>query len=44
MGPGEHLLQLFDMALDELTSMGAIEADWAREQKAAIRKNIKDVG
>ena len=44
LGPGEHLLQLFDMALDELTRMGAIEADYAIEQKAALRKNIKDVG
>ena len=44
MGPGEELVQLFDMAIDELSRMGATQPDYAREQKAALRKNIKDVG
>jgi len=44
LGPGEYLLQLYDTALDELVRMGAMEADYARQEKAALRKNIKDVG
>ena len=44
LGPGEYLLQLFDTALDELPRMDAMQPDYATEQKAALRKNIRDVG
>ena len=44
LGPGEYLRKLFDTALDELTRMGAMQPDFAEKQKAALRKNISDVG
>jgi hypothetical protein len=42
--PGQDLLRLFDRAVDELVTMGAITGDRAESQKAAIRENIKSVG
>jgi hypothetical protein len=39
---GEGLLLVFDTAGDELVRMGAVDADYARRQKAQIRENIED--
>lgn len=44
MGPGEDLLKMFDAAYDELLQMKAVDADYANEQKAALRRNIQGVG
>jgi len=44
LGPGEYLLRLFDTALEELVTMGVMNQDYANEQKAALRKRIKEVG
>jgi hypothetical protein len=44
MGPGKDLLKLFDAAYDELLQMKAVDADYANEQKAALRRNIQGVG
>jgi len=44
MGPGEDLVQLFDMAADELTRMGVLQPDYAEKQKAGLRENIRTVG
>jgi len=44
MGPGEDLVQLFDMAVDELTRMGVLQPDYAEKQKAGLRENIRTVG
>ena len=44
LGPGEGLLGLFDMAVDELVRIGAMDSGKAETEKAAIRKNIEEVG
>lgn len=44
MGPGEDLLNIFDLAMDELVKLGDSDAENAKEQKEAIRKNINNVG
>jgi len=44
MGPGEKLLKIFDSAMDELVKLGVIEVKKVKEEKEAIRKNIKEVG
>ena len=44
LGPGPSLVRLFDTAVDELARIGAVDAEVARTQKAAIRKEIKSVG
>ena len=44
MGPGEDLLKMFDATYDELVHMKAIDPGYANKQKAALRKNMKDVG
>lgn len=44
MGPGENILQLFDMAVDELVGTNTIDEKDAKEQKSTIRENIKSVG
>lgn len=44
MGPGEHFLRIYDAMADELVRMGVLEADFAAEQKAGLRENIKSVG
>jgi len=44
MGPGEDLLKMFDATYDELVHMKAIDSDYANKQKAALIKNMKDVG
>jgi hypothetical protein len=44
MGPGQYLMKLYDTALDELTRLGAMQPDYATEEKAALRKNIRHVG
>jgi len=44
LGPGEDLLRLFDLSIDEVLRMGAIKPDFASEQKAAVRRNLRDVG
>jgi len=43
-GPGEDLLKMFDATYDELVQMKAIDSDYANEQKAALRKNIQEMG
>lgn len=44
LGPGEYLAQLFGVAVDELASMGTVDPDYARDQKAALWKNVGEVG
>ena len=44
VGPGEDLLRLFDAAVDELVGANTIDDKNAKEQKSAIRENIKSVG
>lgn len=44
MEPGNEILNIFDRAVDELTKMGVLGAEKARQQKKAIRENIKNVG
>jgi len=44
MGPGEDLLKIFDAAMDELVRLGDTDAENAKKEKAAIRKNIKAMG
>lgn len=41
---GENLLRLFDFAIDSLVAIDSIDSIHANEQKAALRKNIQDVG
>ena len=41
---GEDLLRVFDGASDEMVAMGAEPAEKAERNKAAIRKNIANVG
>ena len=44
LGPGFDLLKLFDMAIDELVKMKVLKEERAKEEKRAIRENIKNVG
>lgn len=44
MGPGKDLPMMFDATYDELVQMKAIASDYAEQQKAALRENIKGVG
>jgi hypothetical protein len=44
MGIGGELLKIFDAAVDELVLIGAVDKDFAQEQKKGIRENIKTVG
>ena len=44
MGPGNDLLRLFDAAVDELVKIGVLKPEKAKEEKEAIRENIKSVG
>ena len=44
MGPGEDLLKILDLALDELVAMGDISKEEAAEQKEVVRKNIEEMG
>ena len=41
---GTDLLEIYDGALDEVVSMGAYEPEWAERPKAALRRNVADVG
>lgn len=44
MGPGNELLNIFDKVIDELSKMGALEIEKAKQEKEAVRENIKNVG
>lgn len=44
MGPGEDLLQIMDLVLDELIASGDISAEEAAKQKEVVRKNIEEMG
>jgi len=44
MGPGEDLLKIFDAAMDELVRLGDTDAENAKKEKAAVRKNIETMG
>jgi len=44
MGPGEDLLKIFDAAMDELVRLGDTDAENAKKEKAAVRKNIEAMG
>lgn len=44
MGPGEGLVRIFDAAADKLVEFGAADAKFVAEQKAGLRRNIRDVG
>ncbi len=44
MGPGEDLLNIFDLAMDELVRLGDTDDENAKKEKEAIRENIKKVG
>lgn len=41
---GKDLLRIYDKAVDEMVREGASGAEFAAEQKAIIRENIKTVG
>lgn len=41
---GNDLLKLFDGAINNLLEIGIIENDYAKQQKKAVRENIKGVG
>ena len=41
---GEDLLRIFDASVDEMVQCGAVDSDYATEQKAGVRENIKSVG
>lgn len=43
-GPGDGLLRIFDAAADEMCRLGTADADFVARQKAALRRNIADVG
>jgi hypothetical protein len=43
-GPAKDLLRLYDTAIQELVSIGAIDVSKGELEKNAIRKNIKNVG
>jgi len=43
-GLGVGLLELFDIAVDELVKLGVVEEENANIQKQGIRDNIKNVG
>ncbi|MBU0974193.1 hypothetical protein KKD03_00635 [Patescibacteria group bacterium] len=44
VGPGQGLLKIFDLAMDELVELGDTDKKNAETQKKAIRENIKSVG
>ncbi|MDD5007537.1 MAG: hypothetical protein PHU49_01245 [Syntrophorhabdaceae bacterium] len=44
MGPGNDLLKMFDATYDELLLLKAVDADYAKEQKAALRRGLQGVG
>jgi hypothetical protein len=44
MGPGEHLLRIYENASDELVSMGAADQAYAERHKKGLRQNIAEVG
>jgi len=44
MGPGEDLLKIFDAAMDELVRLGDTDAENAKKEKVAVRKNIETMG
>ena len=41
---GENLLDIFNLALDELLQIGAISLDEAKKQREGIQASIKNVG
>jgi len=43
-GYGPTLLELFDVAVDELVKLRAINQDLAQKEKSALRKNLNNVG
>ena len=44
MGMGGDLLKIFDAAVDEMVTIGAVDEEYAKEQKNGVRENIKTVG
>lgn len=44
MGPGEDLLKLFDLAIDELVKMDAIDSKQAKQHKKDVREEIEMMG
>ena len=44
MGPGKSLIQIYDFAMEELVRLGDTDEKNSAEQKAALRKNIEEVG
>jgi len=44
MGPGEDLLKIYDTAMDELVRLGDTDAENAKKEKTAVRKNIEAMG
>lgn len=44
MGPGEELVEIFDMAVDKLVEMRVLDTERAKKEKSTLRENIKGVG
>jgi hypothetical protein len=44
LGPGQDLLTMHDATCDELVLMKAVELEVANDQKAALRRNLLNVG
>ena len=44
MEPGEELVEIFDMAVDELVEMRVLDTERAKKEKGELRENIKSVG
>jgi hypothetical protein len=44
MEPGEELVEIFDIAVDELVEMRVLDTERAKKEKGELRENIKSVG
>lgn len=44
LGPGGDFLRLYNFALDNLVQSGAIDEEFAKEQRTGLQENIKNVG
>lgn len=44
MGPGDHLLKIYDATTQELVRMGVVDPAYAETQRQGLRKNIAMIG
>jgi len=43
-GLGEDFVKIYDASVDEAVRLGFITDEWAKEQRAGLRRNIETVG